>query len=41
LAKIMEGFFCRRLLSQLTRKIDPRQFARKGHSTTDALGRLL
>ena len=37
LAKIMEGFFCRRLLSQLTRKIDPRQFARKGHSTTDAL----
>ena len=26
LAKIMEGFFCRRLLSQLTRKIDPRQF---------------
>ena len=23
LAKIMEGFFCRRLLSQLTRKIDP------------------
>ena len=34
----MEGFFCRRLLSQLTRKIDPaRQFARKGHSTTDAL----
>ena len=37
LAKIMEGFFCKRLLSQLTRKIDPRQFARKGHSTTDAL----
>ncbi|CAB4018851.1 Hypothetical predicted protein, partial [Paramuricea clavata] len=37
LAKIMEEFFCRRFLSQLTRKIDPRQFARKGHSTTDAL----
>ena len=37
LAKIMEGFFCKRLLPQLTRKIDPRQFARKGHSTTDAL----
>ena len=33
----MEGFFCRRLLSQLTPKIDPHQFARKGHSTTDAL----
>ena len=37
MAKIMEGFFCRRLLSQLTRKIDPCQFARKGHSTMDAL----
>ena len=37
LAKIMEGFFCRRLLSQLTRKIDPGQFVRKGHSTMDAL----
>ena len=37
LSKIMEGFFCRRLLSQLTRKIGPRQFARKGHSSTDAL----
>ena len=37
LAKIMEGFFCKSLLPQLTPKIDPRQFARKGHSTTDAL----
>jgi hypothetical protein len=37
LAKIMEGFFCRRLLSQLTRKIDPGQFVRKSHSTMDAL----
>ena len=37
LAKIMEGFFCKSLLSQLTPKIDSRQFARKGHSTTDAL----
>ena len=33
----MDGFFCRRLLLQLTPKIDPRQFSRKGHSTTDAL----
>lgn len=37
LAKIIEGFFCKRLLSQLIGKIDPRQFACKGHSTTDAL----
>ena len=37
LAKIMEGFLCKRLQSQLTGKIDPRQFACKGHSTTDAL----
>ena len=28
---------CSGLLSQLDRKIDPRQYARKGHSTTDAL----
>ena len=37
LAKIMEGFFCKRLLSQLKGKVDSRQFACKGHSTTDAL----
>ena len=33
----MEGFLCKTFLSQLTGKIDPRQFACKGHSTTDAL----
>ena len=37
LAKVMEGFTCNRLLPQLHGKIDPRQFARRGHSTTDAL----
>jgi hypothetical protein len=33
----MEGFTCTRLLKDLEGKIDPRQYARKGHSTTDAL----
>ena len=33
----MEGFTCSRLLPQLEGKIDPRQYSRKGHSTTDAL----
>ena len=37
IAKVMEGFTCARLLPQLNGKIDPRQYARKGHSTTDAL----
>ena len=37
MAKIMEGFTCSRLLSQLEGKIDPCQFSRKGHSTRDAL----
>ena len=37
LAKVMEGLFCRRLLPQLEGKLDKRQFARKGLSTTDAL----
>ena len=37
LAKVLEGFTCSRLLSQLDGKIDVRQYARKGHSTTDAL----
>ena len=37
MAKIMEGFTCSRLLSQLEGKIDPCQLSRKGHSTTDAL----
>ena len=33
----MEGFMCNKLLPQFHRKIDPRQFARRGHSTTGAL----
>ena len=33
----MEGFVRSRLVSYLDGKIDPRQYARKGHSTTDAL----
>ena len=33
----MEGFTCARLLPQLEDKIDPQQFARKGHSTSDTL----
>jgi len=33
----MEGFKCAQLLPQLEDKIDPRQYARKGHSTSDAL----
>ena len=41
LAKIMEGFTCTRLLSYLVGKIDDRQYARRGHSTTDALIYLL
>ena len=36
-SKIMKGFKCTRLLPQLEDKIDPRQYARKGHSTLDAL----
>ena len=37
MAKVMERFTCNKLLPQLHGKIDPRQFARRGHSTTDAL----
>jgi hypothetical protein len=37
MAKVMEGFTCTTLLKDLESKIDPRQYARKGHSTTDAL----
>ena len=33
----MEGFTCTRRLPQLEDKLDPRQYARKNHSTTDAL----
>ena len=41
LAKIMEGFTITKLLPQMDNKIDVRQYARKGHSTTDALLYLL
>jgi hypothetical protein len=37
MAKVMEGFTCTRILNDLEGKIDPRQYARKGHSTPDAL----
>ena len=37
LAKVMEGFACNRLLPKVDGKINIRQYARKGHSTTDAL----
>ena len=37
----MEGFTCTRLLSYLVGKMDDRQYARRGHSTTDALIYLL
>ena len=33
----MEGFTCTRLLSQLNGKMDPGEYARRGHSTTDAI----
>ena len=33
----MEGFACNRLLLKVDGKMDMRQYARKGHSTTDAL----
>ena len=36
-AKVMEGFTCSRLIPMLDGKIDPRQYSRKVHSTTDAL----
>ena len=37
IAKIMEGFTCTRLLSQLKDKLDLHQYARKKHSTSHAL----
>ncbi len=37
----MEGFTITKLLPELDNKIDVRQYARKGHSTTDALLYLL
>ena len=41
LAKVMEGFNRVRLLNQVADNLDPRQYAREGHSTTDALVYLL
>ena len=41
LAKVLEGFTHRRLLKQVNYDIDPRQYAREGHSTTQALIYLL
>ena len=37
LAKVMEGFARSRLLAQVSEKLDPRQYAREGHSTTHTL----
>ena len=37
LAKVLEGFTRDRLITQVFHQIGPRQFARAGHSTTDAL----
>ena len=37
LAKVMEGFPRSRLVAQISEKLDPRQYAREGHSTTNAL----
>ena len=37
----MEGFARTRLVSQLSDKLDPRQYAREGHSTSDTLIYLL
>ena len=36
LAKVMEGFVQDRLVAKVSSAIDPHQFARAGHSTTDA-----
>ena len=41
LAKVLEGLTRDRLITQVSHQIDPRQFARAGHSTTDALVYLL
>ena len=37
LAKVMEGFTRSRLVAQISEKLDPRPYAREGHSTTEAL----
>ena len=41
IAKLMEGFARSRLDAQISDKLVPRQYAREGHSTTDALLDLL
>ena len=41
LAKVMVGFAPTRLVSQLSDKLHPRQYAREGHSTSDTLIYLL
>ena len=41
LAKVMEGFTRSRLIAQIAKNLDPRQYARESHSTTDALIYLL
>ena len=41
LAKVFEGFTRDRLVTQVSHLIDQRQFARAGHTTTDALVYLL
>lgn len=41
LAKVLEGFTHRRLLNQIERSMDTRQYVRKGHSTTHAFTYLL
>ena len=41
LAKVMEGFVRDRIVAKVSSAIDPHQFARAGHSTTDALVYLL
>ena len=33
----MEGFARSRLVARISKKLDPRQYAREGHSITDAL----
>jgi len=37
LAKVMEGFARSRLVAQISENLDPRPYAKEGHSTTDAL----
>ena len=37
IAKVMGGSVRNRLITQIAENIDPRQYAREGHSTADAL----